>query len=50
MENLIAKFSMMNDNQGRRDMVNIRNDMEQTLYRYDNLMKGKKKRTFSKCF
>ena len=41
-ENLIAKFSKMNDNQGRRDMINIRNDIEQTLYRYDNLMKGKK--------
>ena len=50
MENLIAKFSMMNDNQARRDMVNIRNDMEQTLYRYDNLMKGKKVEPFHSAF
>ena len=50
MENLIDKFSMMNNNQGRRDMVNIRNDMEQTLYRYDNLMKGKKIEPFQSDF
>ena len=50
MEDLITKFSMMNNNQARHDMVNIRNDMEQTLFRYDNLMKDKKVEPFVSAF
>jgi hypothetical protein len=50
MEDLITKFSMMNNNQARHDMVNIRNDMEQTLFRYDTLMKDKKVEPFVSAF
>ena len=50
IEGFITKFSLMNNNQARHDMVNIRNDMEQTLFRYNNLMKDKKVEPFVSAF
>ena len=40
MGNLIIQFSMMNNNEARHNMVNLRNDMEQTIYRYENLIRN----------
>ena len=50
IEDLIAKFSMMNNNQARHDMVNIKNDMQQTIFRYDCLMKNKRVEPFFSAF
>ena len=50
MDNLITKFKNMNNNQAQLDMSNIKSDMEQTLYRYDNLNKGKNVEPFYSSF
>ena len=50
MENLITKFTMLNNNKGSDDMITIKNDMEQTLYRYNQLMKNKKVEPFISAF
>ena len=50
MENLITKFTMLNNNKGSDDMITIKNDMEQTLYRYNKLMKNKKVEPFISAF
>ena len=50
MENLIIQFSMMNNNEARHIMVNLRNDMEQTIYRYENLIRNNNVEPFYSSF
>ena len=50
MENLIIQYSMINNNLGRHYIVNIRNDMEQTIYRYENLMRNNNVEPFFSSF
>ena len=50
MENLIIQFSMMNNNEARHNMVNLRNDMEQTIYRYENLIRNNNVEPFYSSF
>ena len=50
MENLIIQYSMINNHLGRHYIVNIRNDMEQTIYRYENLMRNNDVEPFFSSF
>ena len=50
MENLIIQYSMINNHLGRHYIVNIRNDMEQTIYRYENLMRNNNVEPFFSSF
>ena len=50
MENLIVQYSMINNHLGRHYIVNIRNDMEQTIYRYENLMRNNNVEPFFSSF
>jgi hypothetical protein len=50
MGNLIIQFSMMNNNEARHNMVNLRNDMEQTIYRYENLIRNNNVEPFYSSF
>ena len=50
MENLIVQYSMINNHLGRHYIVNIRNDMEQTIYRYENLMRNNDVEPFFSSF
>jgi len=48
IENLIEKYS--NNHQLLSDFINIRNDIEQTLFRYDNLKNGNQIEPFISSF